>query len=353
MSARRSGSASRPSSCPDRVGRDLAERAPDRRAHAADHVALMRQQIFRDLPTLVLDADKVFLRYRERRSKNVSQNGDLPEISRIGFVETPGEAMSNSRKLMPSCFFALRVRADKAEDPIRLVGIRGPDLLAVDEVMVALVLGPGLQRSEIGAGTRFRIALAPADFAAHDLRQMYSLLLRLTCRTSAAPARASRARKNQAATRQPKRAHFRARSTRASSLDSPPPAIGGRPFRSGPAARGHAVEPQLSGPVDLKVARCVRPSSGRHRRCAGVRMSGGAIRIEPRARLSDGMFRDRSSLQSLISNGLRANLVLPQGCPDLVILRNKPGPAGSSAMRLHLSTSSRPPCPSPCGLRAK
>ena len=38
-------------------------------------------------------------------SKKVSQNGDLPEINRIGLVETPFEAMSNRMKLMPSCFF--------------------------------------------------------------------------------------------------------------------------------------------------------------------------------------------------------------------------------------------------------
>jgi hypothetical protein len=39
-------------------------------------------------------------------SKNVSQNGDRPEINRIDFVDTPFEAMSNRIKLMPSCFLA-------------------------------------------------------------------------------------------------------------------------------------------------------------------------------------------------------------------------------------------------------
>ena len=46
-------------------------------------------------------------------SKKVSQNGEEPEISRIGLVETPGVVMSNSRNVMPSCFFAeksVRVR---------------------------------------------------------------------------------------------------------------------------------------------------------------------------------------------------------------------------------------------------
>jgi hypothetical protein len=39
-------------------------------------------------------------------SKKVSQNGDLPEMSWIGLVETPGEAMSKRRNEMPLCFGA-------------------------------------------------------------------------------------------------------------------------------------------------------------------------------------------------------------------------------------------------------
>jgi hypothetical protein len=42
--------------------------------------------------------------------KNVSQNGELPEINLIGRVSTPGLAMSIRMKLMPSCFFVLSVR---------------------------------------------------------------------------------------------------------------------------------------------------------------------------------------------------------------------------------------------------
>ena len=67
--------------------------------------------------------------------------------------------------------------ADQAEDPVGLVGIAGPHLLAVDEVMVALVFGLGLQAGEVGARARLRIALAPADFAARDLGQEVLLLL--------------------------------------------------------------------------------------------------------------------------------------------------------------------------------
>ncbi len=42
--------------------------------------------------------------------KNVSQNGDEPEISRIGRVSTPGLVMSKRTKETPSCFFVKSVR---------------------------------------------------------------------------------------------------------------------------------------------------------------------------------------------------------------------------------------------------
>ena len=40
-------------------------------------------------------------------SMKVSQNTEAPLIRRIGRARTPGCAMSISRKLMPSCFFAV------------------------------------------------------------------------------------------------------------------------------------------------------------------------------------------------------------------------------------------------------
>ena len=43
--------------------------------------------------------------------------------------------------------------------------------------MVALVLALGLEPGEVGPGARLRIALAPADFAARDLRQEGVFLL--------------------------------------------------------------------------------------------------------------------------------------------------------------------------------
>ncbi|MNN23784.1 hypothetical protein D3C81_1371920 [compost metagenome] len=68
------------------------------------------------------------------------------------------------------------IGAHQAEDPVGLVGIRGPDLLAADHKMVALILGARLQRGQVGAGVGFGIALAPADFAARNPGQVFALL---------------------------------------------------------------------------------------------------------------------------------------------------------------------------------
>ena len=70
------------------------------------------------------------------------------------------------------------IGAHQAEDPVGVVRIRRPDLLAGDDEIVAVAFGAGLQRGEVRSGVRFGIALAPADQARGDLRQMF-LLLRL------------------------------------------------------------------------------------------------------------------------------------------------------------------------------
>jgi hypothetical protein len=59
---------------------------------------------------------------------------------------------------------------------------RGPGLLAVDDVDLAAALGAGLQRGEVGAGTRLAVALAPPDLAAGDARQEALLLLAIAKR---------------------------------------------------------------------------------------------------------------------------------------------------------------------------
>src|SRR5512144_357936 len=54
-----------------------------------------------DQPLLISPTRSSFLAIA--LSKNVSQNGDVPLIRRIGFTVTPGWFIVSSTKLMPSC----------------------------------------------------------------------------------------------------------------------------------------------------------------------------------------------------------------------------------------------------------
>src|SRR4030095_13852276 len=76
-------------------------------------------------------------------------------------------------------FLLLRVRigAHQAEHPVGLVGVGRPDLLAVDDVVIAVEHRARLEAGEIAAGARLRVALTPADLAAGDLREVLLLLL--------------------------------------------------------------------------------------------------------------------------------------------------------------------------------
>ena len=68
------------------------------------------------------------------------------------------------------------IRADQTEDPIRLVCVRGPDLGAVHQIVVALVFGLGLQSGQVGSMAWFRVTLTPANLAAGNFGQILQLL---------------------------------------------------------------------------------------------------------------------------------------------------------------------------------
>ena len=64
---------------------------------------------------------------------------------------------------MPRCFLpSLDVRTS-AEHLVGMHGVGGPDLLTVDDVVVALLFGAGGQRRQVGAGAWLGEALAPDD----------------------------------------------------------------------------------------------------------------------------------------------------------------------------------------------
>ena len=72
---------------------------------------------------------------------------------------------------------SVRVRAREEDHPVALVRAGGPDLGAVDHVVVAVADGAGLETGEVRAGAGLAEALAPLLLAAEDARQVALLLL--------------------------------------------------------------------------------------------------------------------------------------------------------------------------------
>src|SRR6185295_3480771 len=69
------------------------------------------------------------------------------------------------------------VGAHQAEAPVGILRTAGPDLLAVDEEMIALVDGLRSQAGETGTRARLGIALTPAHRALDDTRHVAALLV--------------------------------------------------------------------------------------------------------------------------------------------------------------------------------
>src|ERR1700692_4047808 len=70
----------------------------------------------------------------------------------------------------------LRVGTHQTKDPIGILTERIPGLLAVDDVVISVAHGTGLQRRQIRARAGFRIPLTPPLLAGADLRQEPLLL---------------------------------------------------------------------------------------------------------------------------------------------------------------------------------
>ena len=68
-------------------------------------------------------------------------------------------------------FGCLRIGAHQAEDPVGVLAQRGPGLLSVDDVAVAVADRGGAQRGQVRAGFRFGEALTPPDVHAGGRRQ--------------------------------------------------------------------------------------------------------------------------------------------------------------------------------------
>ena len=102
--------------------------------------------------------------------KNTSLNVAPPVIWRSGRISTPGAFMSTTKPVRPLCLGRSgSVRADDLAD-VAVVRAGGPHLLAGDDPLVAVALGPGLQAGQVGAGAGLAEQLAADEVAAVQLR---------------------------------------------------------------------------------------------------------------------------------------------------------------------------------------
>ena len=139
-------------------------------ADAGDAGALVAEQELGVVPALVLLADQVLDRHLHVVEEHL--------VDLVAAVDGQDRAHGDAGRLHVDqqerdAFLLLRRRigAHQAEDPVGVLRQRGPGLLAVDDVVVAVALGRGLQRGEVGAGAGLGEALAPPVVEIGDARQ--------------------------------------------------------------------------------------------------------------------------------------------------------------------------------------
>ena len=147
-----------------------------RRADACNAGALMRQQEFGASPAAILFADEVLHRHFDVLEPDfidlvLAFQGDDRAHGDAGGMhvdQQEGNAV---------LFLTLAGGAHQAETHVGPLAVRVPGLLAIYDVFVAFALCAGLQRREVRARTRFRVALAPPILAGKNARQVMFLLL--------------------------------------------------------------------------------------------------------------------------------------------------------------------------------
>jgi len=143
--------------------------------HAGDAGALVREQEFGDLTALPLLAHQVAARHAQVGEEDLIQvvlavdrdDGAHLDAGAAHLDQQAGDAL---------LLLAGAGRAHQAEHVRGPVRVGGPDLRAVDDVVVAVGHRGGGQARQVGAGAGLGIALAPPVLAAADARQVLRLL---------------------------------------------------------------------------------------------------------------------------------------------------------------------------------
>src|SRR5690348_2942004 len=141
-----------------------------RRADAGDAGALIAEQELGVGPALVLLADEVLGRHLDVVEEHLvdfapaihGHDGADGDARRLHVDEQEGDALL--------LLLGAGIGAHQVEDPIGEMRRGRPDLLAVDDVVVAIAYRLGPERGEVGTGARLGEALAPDMLAREDAR---------------------------------------------------------------------------------------------------------------------------------------------------------------------------------------
>ncbi len=133
------------------------------------------EQVFCDRPAIVFRTHPVLLRHAHIVEEHLvhfvlaRQRDDRLDLDagRIHVEKKKSDALLR---------LAARIRAHETEHHVREMRMRGPDLDAVEHIVVALAHCFQLKRGEVRSRARLRIALAPVVFAGEDARQVVILL---------------------------------------------------------------------------------------------------------------------------------------------------------------------------------
>src|SRR5260221_1818134 len=149
----------------------VARRTADA-GHAGTFVA---EQKLRVSPTLVFLTDQVLDRDAHIFEEYV--------VDFVRSVDADDRAHGNARRLhvdQEERYAGLRlcrgVGSHQAEDPVGVLSQRGPGLVTIDDVVIAVPPRLGTDRGKVGAGARLRVALAPPILARQNPRQKLLLL---------------------------------------------------------------------------------------------------------------------------------------------------------------------------------
>src|SRR5712692_956237 len=150
----------------DGVARDAPERVG---------AALPAERGLRDLPAAVQAADEV-ARLRPRVGhEDFREKRGARDLLEWPYLDA-GLAHVEEQARDPLVLGDLRVRPREEDPPVGDGPARRPDLLAVDEEVVALVLGARLEAREVGARVRLRVELAPDLLGGQHLPEVALLL---------------------------------------------------------------------------------------------------------------------------------------------------------------------------------